>query len=648
VKKLLFCGAALCAFSWSAGAAAQERALGTAILEEVNEDGTVSYNPVHGTKPIVVIASRGTNVDLADYEGSISFINSDDIENRQTRNIEDVLRDVPGVAVSSVPGMTQVRLRGAEANHVLVLVDGIEVSDPGSGEYDIGTLQAEIGSRLEVLRGPQSALYGSEAVAGVIAYDSGRFDGFSAFVEGGTNDTINGAARWGVRGDVNASLSATIVTTNGEPNARASTGGGIRDIGRDSYTLSGKLDSDVSDNINLRAVARYTKTEGEFNDQDFGFGSPTAGFVVDSPGNEFANEVFSGLLGANLETAGGDWVHDLSVQFTDANRQTVAPAGFPSSTESDRFKASYVSAYRLGGGHSLTLAADYETEGFNNVGTFDDRKEAENIGLVGEYRYSGGDFDLAAAIRHDFNDLFKDATTFRVGAGYDVSGTTRLRAAVGTGVKNPSMTELFGFFDGVFIGNPNLKPEKSTSWEVGLDQGLGDDARVSATYFNAKLDDEIFTTFPAPTFIATPGNRDTKSKREGVELALSANLGDQVRVDVAYTYLDSEENSVREVRRPKHTGSAAVNWQSRDEKANVNLVVRHNGEMTDTDFTVGFPAGTAILDDFTLVNVSARHEVTEGISLFARAENLLDEKYEQVFTFVSPGRQLIAGLSAKF
>ena len=218
----------------------------------------------------MVSAQRIGGLFAPDFTGSSTIVTRRQIEDRQTRNIEDVLRDVPGIAVSSVAGQTQIRLRGTEANHVLVLVDGIEVSDPSSGEFDIGTLQAEIGSWVEVLRGPQSALYGNDAIGGVVAYRSGDFDGVGGMIEAGTNDTINGAFRVGKIGDVSASLSGTIVTTDGEPNAR----GGARDIGRDSYALSGKVSADLTDTFQLRAVGRYSQTEGDSNDQDSALAAP--------------------------------------------------------------------------------------------------------------------------------------------------------------------------------------------------------------------------------------------------------------------------------------------------------------------------------------------------------------------------------------
>ena len=603
---------------------------------------------------IVVSASRSGKFYLPNtYPGSATVITADQLAKRQTREIADVLRDVPGVAVAGVAGQTQIRLRGAEANHVLVLVDGIEVSDPFAGEFDIGTLQADIGARVEVLRGPQSALYGPDAIGGVVAYHSasGRAQpGFGARIEGGTQGTVNGAARYGIdRGSWDAALSAVVVSTDGQPNAR----GGTRDIGRDSYTLAGKGSVILSDSLTLRAAARYIRTEGRTNDSDFDTTSPTFGFIIDSPGVTFTNEAIYALLGARLDTLDGRWTHDLSAQIANVNRETDSPFGITSASEGDRFKASYVSAFELADEHNLTFAADYEVEGFRNATpggfVFDERREIEQVGLVGEYRYSGYVFDFSAAIRHDFNDLFRDATTFRVGAGYRITDTTRLRAAAGSGVKNPGFFELYGFVDGRFIGNAALRPEKSTGWEVGLDQQLGDRASVAVTWFDSELEGEIFTTFPPPNFIATPANRTTESRQRGVEVSLSARIDGAWSLDAAYSYLDAEENGVEEVRRPNHIASAALTWEVPGDAASATLVVRYNGATPDVAFTdPTFRPVRVTLDDYTLVNFNARVKLSEQLSAFARVENLLGEEYEQVFSFVSPGRSAVVGVEAKF
>ena len=349
----------------------------------------------------------------------------------------------------------------------------------------------------------------------------------------------------------------------------------------------------------------------------------------------------------------GRWTHDLSAQIAEIDRETDSPFGLTSASEGDRVKASYVTALRLADDHNLTFAADYERESFRNAlaasGGFTGRRSVEQVGFVGEYRYSGEAIDLSAAVRYDANDRFRDATTFRVGAGYRLTGTTRLRAAAGSGIKNPGFFELYGFVSGQFIGNDALRPEKSTGWEVGVDQDVGDAARLSVTYFDSALDGEIFTTFPAPNFIATPANRTTESQQRGIEVSLAAKLADAWSLDAAYSYLDAEENGVEEVRRPQHIASAALTWTAPNDAASATLVVRHNGATPDVAFTdPSFVPVRVTLDDYTLVNLNARVKLGEGVNAFARAENLLDEEYEQVFSFVSPGRSMVVGVEARF
>lgn len=604
---------------------------------------------------ILVSASRDSRPVLAgNYPGSVTVIDQAVIERRQVRDVADILRDVPGVAVSSVAGQTQLRLRGSEANHVLVLVDGIEVSDPFAGEFDLTALQAEIGSRIEVLRGPQSALYGSDAIGGVVAYLPGEFDGLGARVEGGTHGTANAALRAGHSGNGwSGSFSAGVVSSDGAPNAR----GGTRDIGRDSYSVAGRASLDLAPNLALRTSARWIRTEGDFNDQDFDPASPTFGLVVDSPGTRFASEGIYALAGLHLALLDGRWTHDSSVQLADIDRDSFGPFGRTFGSEGERIKASHVSALAFAGGgidHTVTFAADWEEERYRNTDpfgfAFTGTRITENIGLVGEYRIAGEGYSASAALRRDLNDRFADATTFRIAAGIDLSPGTRLRGAVGSGIKNPGFYELFGFVDGRFIGNADLRPERSTGWEIGVDQQvLRGAAGLSATYFHADLEDEIFTSFPAPNFVATPGNSDTTSKRRGLELSAHASPLAGIQINASYTYLVSEEGAATEVRRPRHVASAALAWTAADQSASLSLVVRHNGEAQDFAFTdPSFVPVPVTLDDYTLVNLYGEARLSEGLRLFARAENLADRRYEQVFSFVSQGRSFVAGIGARF
>ena len=207
---------------------------------------------------------------------------------------------------------------------------------------------------------------------------------------------------------------------------------------------------------------------------------------------------------------------------------------------------------------------------------------------------------------------------------------------------------MYGFVDGRFIGNPGLKPERSTGWEAGLEQSVGRQSLVGVTYFDSRLKDEIFTSFPPPDFVASPANRNTKSTQRGIEAFAALRFDPAWRIDAAYTWLRARENGVEETRRARHIASLAVDWRAPGDRGGLNLVARYNGAQADDAFLdPSFIPTRVRLGDYLLVNAGADWALTRGLSLFARAENLLDEEYEQVFSFTNPGRAVYAGLKAR-
>ncbi|NNM78707.1 TonB-dependent receptor [Sphingomonas sp. ID1715] len=607
---------------------------------------------------VVVTATRsGEPTPIRDVGASITLLSPETLTDRQTRSVADILRDVPGVAVNRTTGLTQLRLRGSEANQLLVLIDGIEASDPFLSEFDFGSLVADENARIEVLRGQQSALYGSDAIGGVVHYitASGReAPGFSARVEGGTQATANAMLRAaGVAGDFDYAATGTLLTTDGAPDARK----GTRDLGSDTVSAALKLNWSPLPNFRLGAVGRFTDVARDFNDQNFSVAGPSFGLVVDSPGVRSHNRNWNGLLRAELDTLGGRWTHAVTGQFTDARRDTFAFDDRTSGSQGERLKGSYETALRFDTGsirHRVTFALDLERERFRNRDpngfAFNGRREVKNTGLVGQYELFFGDrAGLSASVRRDDNSLFANTTTYRVQGSYAVLDGTRLHAAAGSGVKNPNLFELYGFIDGRFLGNPDLKPEKSEGWEAGVEQRLfGDRVTVGATYFENVLDDEIYTDFPPPLFTPTSLNRATKSRQHGVEAALAARFGEAWRVDAAYTYLKARENGVTEVRRPKHIASVSTTWSAPGDTASVTLVGRYNGRQLDQAFLdPSFVPTIVRLDDYVLVNLNARARLSDRFELFGRVENLFDERYEDVFSFVNPGRTAVAGVRVR-
>jgi vitamin B12 transporter len=607
---------------------------------------------------IVVTATRSGEGEPRDRTGvSVTLIDATAIDHREGRSVAELLRDVPGVAVGATPGQTQLRLRGSEANHVLVLIDGIEVSDPFAGEFDFAGLTAEPGARIEVLRGQQSALYGSDAIGGVVQYitASGRdAPGLSARAEAGSFGTFGAAARGaGVSGAFDYALSGSYTTSEGTPGAR----GGSRNLGSDSRGLAFTSNLAVAPNARLSAVLRYARNAGDFNAADGDPASPNFGRIVDTPGLRFVNSARYALLRGELDLVDGKWKHVVSAQVADSVRDTYRRDLRSSGSEGTRYKGSYESTFHFGAGaidQRVTLAVDAERESARNTDptgmAFTGRRDFDNIGLVGEYAATIGEaFAFGAAVRRDLNNRFADATTFRLDGSARIAPATRLHAAFGRGVKNPGFYELYGYFDGRFIGNPGLTPERSRGWEAGIEQRLaGGRATIGATWFDSRLSDEIFITYPPPSFVATPSNRAEVSRQHGIETYVEARLDAAWRIDGAYSWLRARENGVEEVRRPAHIASIAVDWTPIASRFGATIVARYAGRQRDVAYTdPSYVPRIVTLGNYLLINASARFAPSERIELFARVENMLSADYEDVFSYATPGRSVYAGIKVR-
>ena len=612
---------------------------------------------------VVVTATRANQGVRADLLGSsFTILRPEDFEQRQTRYVSDILRDVPGISINrsgSLGGLTQVRIRGTESNHTLVMIDGIKASDPVAGEFDFSTLIADDVAKVEVLRGQQSALYGSDAIGGVINYitlSGHEAPGGRVRVEGGSFGTKDISARYaGVSGPLDYVFSGGWTDSDGFPVSRF----GARDVGTENGAASVRLEYTPTDVLRFKAIARYSHTIADSDPQDSDPASPTFGYVIDGD-DYYKNRVYYGLLRGELDTLDGHWTHALTATGVDASRDSFSGGSLSSGDSGKRQRYSYESTLRFGSeqfAQTLIGAFDHEREEYQNRGLFFSGPAAEkhsitNNGIVVQYDARIEDrIGLGAAIRHDDNDRFDNDNTYRLQASFRVADDTRVRAAAGTGIKNPGVFELFGFDPTSFQGNPNLKPEKSRGWEVGVDQSFAERrVLVGLTYFNSKLKDEIVSTFDFNTFLSSVANSGTDSEQKGVELFAQARLSSAWRVDASYTYLDAKQNGVEELRRPPHMGSLNVAWRSAEDRGGVALTVRYNGSMNDNAFTdaLTFAPTLVRLSSYTLVNLGADYKVTDNVQLYGRVENLLDEQYEEVFSYRSAGRGAFAGARVTF
>ena len=563
---------------------------------------------------------------------------------RAAQSVSDLLRDVPGLAVSSygaLGSLTSIRARGSESNHLVVLIDGVEVNDPSQSDMlNWGTLSAADIERIEIIRGPQSSLRGSDAVAGavnIITSQANQALSADVFSEYGSRATSkNGFSLGHKSGKFSVRLGATHLETDGI-NIQPSTGNDI-----DGYHNTGinlKAGYHYSDQLNLSLTSRKTTGMNEFD------GFPEA------QSSDFSRS--HNKFSADYNSADGLWSHAVSLVDSDFEndnfKQEESQLVANGSTSSSKQNYQYIgSRFWQEKDQRLSFALEREKEDYKQQGGWAFGADANKLvsrntdSVTVEYRFDPIEsVTLAASARKDDNDFFGKSNTQRLEAVYQQSDSLRLRGAWGTSVKNPTFTELYGIYSG-FQSNPNLNPEESESWELGLDTSMADERiQLGATYFNAQLTDEIGSSCDA-NWNCTPINIEGISDRQGVELSTSFAVSESLLINASYAYTDSQDPAgVEEQLRAKHIGSVNVAWQPKsDTKVNINI--QHNGSQTD----YGFP-NPVMLDAYTLVNVNANYAASDKMDIYLSLNNLFDEDYQQVNGYETLGFGANIGLRYK-
>lgn len=594
---------------------------------------------------------------------AFTVITGKELEQNQIRYVADALRLVPGFSVSrsgSFGGLTQVRVRGAEANQLLVMVDGIDVSETSGGEFDFGSLVADDIDRIEVLRGPQSAFWGSNAMAGVVNIITrrGERNGFSgtARSEVGTDGTwLGGISLSGGGENFDAAFAGVFRNTGG---FNISDYGTEKDGDRNA-TLNGRFTADLSPALTVDGTLRYVDRRSDVDPQDFTWGSPTYGRVIDGP-DDTATREFFGSLGATHVSLDGALTQKMRFAGSDVYRENFS-GGLTSWNDGDRYNGTYQASYGfdtsgvLDAKHQLTGGYEWERETFA-PSHLDETFERNSNSFVGEYRGAFFDrFYLNAGVRHDFNDSFGDATTFSLSGAWRIGTATRLHSSVGTGVTDPTFFEQFGYVPNSFVGNPNLVPEESLGWDIGIEQGFFGRALVTdVTYFNQNLRNEIALVYGGPPdFPSIPINRGGTSERQGVEMAATVNLFNGFTATASYTYTASTEQTeaggprLKEVRRPEHSGSITTAYVFYEKRARIFGEVAFNGRMEDFAFVPTLPPRVT-LPAYTVVNLGGSFKFTDHLEAYGRIDNLFDEDYEEVFGYNTQGRTAFVGLKGTF
>jgi vitamin B12 transporter len=582
---------------------------------------------------------------------AISVITAEELARRQVRFVADALRDIPGVAVSrsgGLGGQTEVRLRGSESNQTLVLIDGVEVNDPDGDFFNFNSLLALQVERIEVLRGPQSVLYGSSAIGGVINIITEQAEQplqGSVFAETGSFSTQQYAASVGSRGQrYDILLSASHLETEGISAGSEERGNDENDGARNT-TLMLKGGIQPLDNLEFNIVGRYVDEQNEFDDFFGGFERP----VVDAD-KDLDGEQYFVRGEAKLTLLEGDWEHLLSSSFYNLDNDTLSNGVTDFSSEAESIELTYQSNYFLStpqwgiDEHTFTVLVEHKIDEAQSG--FFAKNEIENTGLSGIYSITvGGGLFLSAGGRYDYNDEFENTTTYRFTGAYVLEPWgTRLHGSFGKAVKNPTLTELFGF-TGDFRGNPNLEPEQSKGWDLGVEQAFWN-GRLTAdvTYFSNRVEDIILGSGRSVE------NLNGESELDGIEVTLTARPLDNLDIVGAYTYTDAEDPDGNElVRRADHMASLTVNYRFLENRANINLGVRFNGDRVDDAFDpVTFARTPVDLDSFTLVDINGAYQINDHLELFGRIENLFAENYEEVLGYGGIERGFYGGLKGTF
>ncbi|MDQ8028224.1 MAG: TonB-dependent receptor [Brevundimonas sp.] len=576
---------------------------------------------------VVVTATRIPAV-VADTPGA-RVIDADTIEQRGAVFAADILADVPGLSVArsgAFGGVAQVRIRGAHQGKTLVLVDGASVNDTADidGAFNFAGFDLSDIDRIEVLSGPQSSLWGSDAIGGVIAFTTRELDGFSADAEAGSFNTARGRLAAGVATEQYAfGAWVSHFDTDGISAADEKDGNPEKD-GFTNTVIGAKGRYAFSPSVRVDGSLRWTDSEGDMD----GYAPPTYAFgdALDT----HQSEQWSGVGRVTAEAFG--LTHQFSLSASDIER-TLVSGGFGSTYSGDR----QVWRWQADGkAEAVTYAFGAERDESSGALSSGVERDLATTSVFGVAQYDAGRLNLTGGLRYDDTD-FGSATTGRVSAAWAMDYGFTLSGAVGTGFKTPSVSQAVCDFCSAPQPWPELRPEEAESAEIALGW-ISADNRISgrATLYRLKVKDQI--TWDAGRYINI-----ARTATDGVELEGQALLGGGFDLTLAYAWTDAENETtgIRLARIAEHAGSATLGWTG--DRLSGALTVRAEGDERDSN-----SATAAIRDGFITANVNAAYALTNNVTLTARVENLADEHYQQVLGYGEPGRSGYVGIRLRY
>ena len=589
----------------------------------------------------IVVTASGFEQPRSETGQAISVLDNARLEELQAISIIDALRTLPGVAIATrgpVGSQSSVFLRGGNSSQTLVLIDGVRINDPSSpnAAFDFGALLTGNVGRVEVLRGPNSIIWGSQAIGGVVNVQSlspTQALAVNAGAEYGFADTLRANANLsGTSGLFEGSIGGAFYRTDG---ISALAGGAEKD-GFENWAANGRLKVNVAENFALDFRGYYNRGTIEF-DSPFGVGAD--GLPV------ARNRQFIGYVGANFDLADGRFQNRVSYARTDITRVGTDPVVFSFNNFDvkgtiDRFE--YHSAFDVTDAVTLVFGADHErtfaSTSFEGAPADIARNQVTSgFGQLIMRPVTG--LTITGGVRYDDYSDYGGQTTLGGNIAYTPNGgDTVLRATYGEGFRAPTLSEGQPPF-----GNPNLKPETARNFDLGLEHRfLDNNALVYATYFNRKSSDLIafsFTTFQSENIDEV----DT----DGIEMGFALQPTDGLNIQANYTLTNAINRSAganlgnRLALRPQHSGSLTIDWQT-PWRLKLGASVLLAGDSFDN------ASNSVRLDGYTLAHLRASYPLNDQLELYGRVENLFDTQYVQVAGFNTYGRNAHFGIRAKF
>ena len=601
----------------------------------------------------IIVTATGIEQDIEDTGAAISVLTEADIRDQQSITLSAILQELPGVNVTQSGGLgaqASVRIRGAENDQTLVLINGIRVNDPSTpdGSFDFGNLLAGNVERVEVLRGASGVTWGSQAVGGVVNITTKRpTENLTLFAQGeyGAHDTVRLVSNAsGKFGPVGLSIGGGYARTDGI----SAFSGGTEADGYRQYSASGQLQVDLTDSIRFEASGYFADSRVD-NDNVF------PPFSSDDSQSSLAQEIYGN---ASIHTAllDGRLQNRLAFSISDINRQIISPF-FTSIPRGRTERLEYRGDFAVMDQLRFVFGAEKEDSRYENSGV-SDSTGIESFFFQTVFKPLDR-LTLTGGIRHDSHEDFGDNTSLAGNLSYQLGANGPIiRASYAEGFRAPSLIDLDDRPNG--FGTPDLLPETAKSYEIGIDQSLiGEAVRISATLFQRDTRNQIafaacpVAPDPAPA-VCTSGNRPfgttlniERNRTRGAEAVLSIVPVERLRIDANYTWLDTDNRSPGSnfgnqlARRPASSLYLDVTYQT-GFGLNLGADLQMVGDSFDD------LANSRPIDGYALAGVRASLPVTDGIEIFGRIDNLFDVNYETATDFGSPGRSAYAGARARF